>query len=91
VTFKITRHIALAAPADALTLLWPRLEGVRHDDMHFSNLGGITATMSDDPPLSMTRDEWSDTSRRTVLGVLSDLCEEAPELEFDWYAVGRGE
>jgi hypothetical protein len=35
----------------------------------------------------MSQDEWADKCRRAVLEILSDVCERAEELDFDWFAV----
>jgi hypothetical protein len=93
VTFKITHHSGFAAPADALDLLWLRLdcnrEDVRsRDDLRFAKVDAeLRATWREDAPLSMERPEREEFGRRAVLSVLYEVCELAPELESDWYAV----
>ncbi len=85
--FRITRHSGLTPPADALDLLWQRLDG-NHDDVSFARVGGeIRASTGEDAPVSMTRDERADVGRRAVLHVVFDVCDGAPELNSDWYAV----
>lgn len=92
-TFKITHHSGFAAPADALDLLWLRLdcnrEDVRsRDDLRFAKVDAeLRATWREDAPLSMERPEREEFGRRAVLSVLYEVCELAPELESDWYAV----
>ena len=92
-TFRITHHSGFAAPADALDLLWHRLDGRSddiciRDEIWFATAGiEIRATWRGDPPLSMERPEGEEFGRRAVLSVLYEVCELAPELESDWYAV----
>jgi hypothetical protein len=91
VTFKITHHSGFAAPADALDLLWLRLDGNRddvRDDVQFAKVDAeLRATWKADAPLSMERPEREEFGRRAVLSILCEVCERAPELESDWYAV----
>jgi len=87
VKFKITRHSGFAAPADALDLLWQRL-GASRDEVSFAKVGShISATWREDAPVSMERDERVELGRSAVLDIVRDVCERAPELRFDWYAV----
>jgi hypothetical protein len=87
VKFRITRHSGFKAPADALELLWQRLDG-RRDGASFAMVGAeIRATVGDDVPISMTRDERIEVGRLALLEILGDVCEQAPELRFDWFAV----
>jgi len=44
--------------------------------------------MGEDLPASMERDERAEIGRRAVLDIVCDVCESAPELELDWFAVG---
>jgi hypothetical protein len=87
-TYKITRHSTAAAPEDALDLLEQRL-GPRREDISFRRTGSsITATFrDDDAPVAMTRDERTDIGRRAVLKAVGEVCERAPGLQLDWYAV----
>jgi hypothetical protein len=94
VTFKITHHSGFAAPADALDLLWLRLDcnrdGVVRDDdgVQFAKVDAeLRATWREDAPLSMERPEREEFGRRAVLSILCEVCKRAPELESDWYAV----
>jgi hypothetical protein len=93
VTFKITHHSGFAAPADALDLLWLRLECNRDDvrngdDVRFAKVDAeLRATWKADAPLSMERPEREEFGRRAVLSILCEVCERAPELKSDWYAV----
>jgi hypothetical protein len=87
VRFKITRHSGFAPPDDALELLTQRL-GARREDVSFSKVGEeIWAMLEADAPVSMTHDERVDIGRRTVLGVVREVCEGVPELKSDWFAV----
>jgi hypothetical protein len=77
----------MAPPADALDQLWQHL-GTERQEMSFQKLSGeITVTPGADAPVSMTRDERVHIGRRAVLDVLREVCEEAPELRSDWFAV----
>ena len=75
-------------PDDALEMLWEQL-GPRREEVSFAKVGSeIKATVSeDDSPVSMTHDERVDVGRRTVLEVVTDICERAPGLNADWFAV----
>jgi hypothetical protein len=91
VKFRITPHSGTATakrPADALDLLWERL-GTRREETRFAKVGSeIRATWGEGMPASMDRDERAEIGRREVLAILSDVCESAPELKLDWFAVG---
>ncbi|HLM85217.1 MAG TPA: hypothetical protein VK272_03410 [Solirubrobacteraceae bacterium] len=85
--FRITPHSGFALPDDALDLLWARL-GARREEVSFAKVGDeIRATTGEDAPVSMTRDERAEIGRRAVLHVVCDVCERAPELRSDWFAV----
>ncbi|HYB22668.1 MAG TPA: hypothetical protein VED41_02645 [Solirubrobacteraceae bacterium] len=85
--FKITPHSGYRPPADALELLWQRL-GSRRAEVSFAKVGGeITARTGEDAPVSMTRDERSEIGRRAVLDLVEEVCEGAPDLKSDWFAV----
>jgi hypothetical protein len=88
VTFRITPHSGFAAPADALELLWQRLDG-HHDGVLFVKVDDaeIRATWREDAPISMERDEREEIGRRTILDIVLDVCTQAPELRSDWFAV----
>jgi len=91
--FRIIRHSGFAAPADALDLLWLRLDCNRddvrnHDGVRFAKVDAeLRATWREDAPLSMERPEREELGRRAVLSILCEVCEGAPELRSDWYAV----
>jgi hypothetical protein len=88
VKFKITPHSAFKPPDDALELLWTRL-GPRREDVSFVRVGAeIKASLDDDAPVAMTSDERADIGRRAVLAIVLEVCETAPELSSDWFAVG---
>jgi hypothetical protein len=89
VRFAVTRHSGSAAPADAIELLWKRLEGRRFEEVGFSRSGAaIRAVAAEDAPLSMESDERERVGRTAVLGCVQEACEGAPELKYDWFAVG---
>jgi hypothetical protein len=89
VTFRITIHSGSTAPADALDLLWQRLDGYRGGDARFAKVDAqIRATWGEDAPISMERDEREEIGRRAVLDIVCEVCERAPELKSDWFAVG---
>jgi hypothetical protein len=88
---RITPHSGFAAsrrPADAMDLLWERLEAC-HDEASFGRVGHeICATWGEDVPASMDRHERAELGRHAVLRILREVCERPPELELDWFAVG---
>jgi hypothetical protein len=87
VQFKVTRHSGFTPPADALELLWERLDG-KHDEVSFTKVGGeIRAAWEEDAPVTMERDEREEIGRLAVFHLVRDVCEGAPELKLDWYAV----
>jgi RNA:NAD 2'-phosphotransferase (TPT1/KptA family) len=88
VDFAVTRHAAQKAPPDALERLWARIEGRRFEDVTFLRTArDIRAASGHDSPISMERDEREATGRGAVLDCVREICEEAPELPVDWYAV----
>ncbi|HTW41294.1 MAG TPA: hypothetical protein VMD79_03155 [Solirubrobacteraceae bacterium] len=85
--FKITPHSVFDPPDDALELLWVRLAPSR-EEVSFAKVGAlISARTDEDAPVSMTRDERVEIGRRAVLDVVREVCEGAPELKSDWFAV----
>jgi len=85
--FRITRHASASPPEHALDLLAERM-GSRSEDVRFVRIGPmITASLDRDDPVAMTQDERTDIGRREVLGAVADICERAPELKLDWFAV----
>ncbi|HUB73801.1 MAG TPA: hypothetical protein VL979_07175 [Solirubrobacteraceae bacterium] len=89
--FRISPHSAVSPPADALERLWQQL-GPSRDELTFALAGPeIRADTGEDEPVSMTRDERSEIGRRVILAVLGEVCEEAPELQADWFAVSAEE
>jgi hypothetical protein len=94
VEFSITLHsggAGVARPADALDLLWQRL-GAHREEVSFAKVGHeIRAKASKDPPVSTTWDERAEICRRVVLDIVRGVCEQAAELEWDWFAVSSGE
>ena len=88
VRFKVTPHSTFKPPDDAIELLWTRL-GPRHEDVSFARVGAeIKASLEDDAPVAVTRDERVDIGRRAVLAIVLEVCEDSPELRSDWFAVG---
>jgi hypothetical protein len=87
VNFRITRHSAWKAPDNALDLLWERL-GPRREQASFTKTGtDIRARWGADAPISMGRDEREEIARVAILDIVQAVCEQAPELKSDWYAV----
>ncbi len=85
--FRITRHSGFSPPDDALDVLLQRL-GANRDGASFAKVGAeIWATVEADAPVSMTHDERVDIGRRAVLKVVREVCEGAPGLNSDWFAV----
>jgi hypothetical protein len=88
VKFKISRHSGHAAPAEALDLLWPRLEGNNHRDVRFDRPGNeIRATWKGGVQTSVERKVREEIARRAVFDLLCEICDGSPELKSDWYAV----
>jgi hypothetical protein len=91
VKFRISTHAAAhsatSPPADAMELLWKRL-GPRREDATFARVGAdIAATWSGDEHISSSRDERAEVGRHAVLEIVSRVCDGAPELTADWFAV----
>jgi hypothetical protein len=90
VVYRITPHLGSPRPrwdAEAMELLWRRLD-LRRGDTSFSKVGpGITATWQLDAPVPVERDELIELGRLAVLEVVRDVCRRAPELELEWFAV----
>jgi len=87
VEFRISLHSGFAAPANALELLSEQL-GASRDGARFATTGTeIRASLTEDGPVSMERDEREDIGRRAVLEIVREVCERAPVLEPDWFAV----
>jgi hypothetical protein len=85
--FRITRHAGASPPEHALDLLAERM-GRECEDVRFARIGpDITANLDRDDPVAMTQDERTDIGRRAVLGAVAEICERAPELKLDWFAV----
>jgi hypothetical protein len=60
----------------------------RCEEVRFSVSGEeIVASLDSDASVSMAREERVELGRRVVLGALEEVCERAPELRIDWYAV----
>jgi hypothetical protein len=86
-SFRVTRHGAMTPPDHAMSLLSERLPK-RREDVCFSKVGEeIGARLDRDESVSVTRDERVEIGRRAVLNTLAEICERAPELKLDWYAV----
>jgi hypothetical protein len=89
VNFAITRHSGAGAPTDALELLWGALAGQSFEDVAFVRGGfQIRASAGREAPISMERDEREEVGRLAVLACLREVCEGAPELRLEWYAIG---
>jgi hypothetical protein len=85
--FSITRHSGWAAPDNALDMLWERLGARREDTSFAKDDAEIRATWGSDPPSSIDRHEREEVGRAVILEIVRDVCEQAPELKSDWYAV----
>lgn len=85
--FRITRHATASPPDDALDLLTSRI-GKRRDGIRFTRVGSeIRASVEGDEPVAMTLDDRTEIGRRAVLEIVEEVCDRAPELKLDWYAV----
>ena len=70
-----------------MSLLCERLPN-RCEDVCFSmSSGEISASLDREDSVSETNDERVEIGRRAVLGALEEICDDAPELKLDWYAV----
>jgi hypothetical protein len=87
VKFRITLHSGFGAPADAIERLWERL-GTRREEALFARVGAeIRATWGDPANVSSAHDERAEVARLAVLEIVRRVCERAPELKSDWFAV----
>ena len=85
--FRVTRHAAMIPPERAMGLLSERIPR-RHEDVCFTLSGDeIGASLDRDESVSVTSDERVEIGRRAVLDALEEVCERAPALSLDWYAV----
>ena len=85
--FTITRHSGYVPPADAMELLLRHL-GDRRNEVSFALSGAqIIATSEDDEGDAEVREGQIALGRRAVFDIVDEVCESAPELESDWYAV----
>jgi hypothetical protein len=86
--FRITPHTAYGAPVDAIESLWPHLETADVADAAFARSPeGITASWGYDDASRTIREELTVRERREVLEAVCDVCDRAPGLESDWYAI----
>jgi hypothetical protein len=87
VNFRITVHSGWAAPDDALDLLWARL-GPRHEEVPFAKgRSDIRTEWGKDMASSTERHEVEELGRVAILDIVRGVCEDAPELRSDWFAV----
>ncbi|HEV2980850.1 MAG TPA: hypothetical protein VGX51_05425 [Solirubrobacteraceae bacterium] len=88
--YTITPHLGSSRPrwnAEAMDLLWHRLDLSRRDTAFLKVGTEITATWKLDSPIPVERDELVQLGRLAVLEIVRDVCRRAPELEFDWFAI----
>jgi len=70
-----------------MQLLMRRL-GAQRGEVSFAIVGGeIRARLGDDDDDPGTREARAEAGRWTVFELVKDVCERAPELKTDWYAV----
>jgi hypothetical protein len=87
VRFTIAVHAGYGAPPDAIELLAKRL-GSERDEARFTPTGdAIDATWGEEAPVSMASDERAQIGRRALLAILDEVCDDAPELAFEWFAI----
>lgn len=70
-----------------MSLLCERLPHDCEDVCFSMSAGEIGASLDRDDSVSVTQDERVEIGRRAVLGALEEICERAPALKLDWYAV----
>lgn len=87
VEFKITNHSGSSAPEDALDLLYEQLEGMRGSIRFVKRGAEIRTMLRGDTPVSMESDEREEIGRREVLDIVREICDKAPQLKLDWFAV----
>jgi hypothetical protein len=87
VNFGITRHSGFGAPEDALDMLWERLGPKREEASFARGRTEIRATWGVDIPVAMERDEREELGRTAILDIIRGVCEQAPELRLDWFAI----
>jgi hypothetical protein len=88
--YKITPHLGSPRPrwnAEAMDMLWHRLDLSRGDTSFFKAGTQITVTWHLDSRLPVGRDELIQLGRLTILEMVRDVCRRAPELELEWFAV----
>ncbi len=62
--------------------------GAQRDEVSFAIVGAeITARLGDDDGDPATREARAEAGRWVVFELVRDVCERAPELKTDWYAV----
>jgi hypothetical protein len=85
-TFRITRHSGARPPEDAIDQLWERL-GLRHEETTFLRVGSEIRARWGEHEAASARDERVEVGRREVLEIVREVCERAPAIKSDWYAV----
>jgi hypothetical protein len=88
--YKITPHLGSPRPrwnAEAMDLLWHRLDLSRADASFLKVGQEITATWKLESPLPVGQDELLQLGRISICEIVRDVCRRAPELEFEWFAV----
>ncbi len=83
-------------PNNAIDLLWDRLQGIDRpidgpidEEASFARVGRqIWVTWGPDVMASPERLERSEIGRSAVAEMVREACEEAPGLDFGWFAVG---
>jgi hypothetical protein len=90
VRFRISVHAGHGAPPDAIERLAGRL-GPEQEDARFAGGGTeIVATYGEEAPIAMASDERQEIGRLALLKILEEVCETAPDLDFEWFAVSAG-
>jgi len=85
--FRITRHSGHAAPPNAIELLARRL-GAQLGDTSFAVRGAeISATWQGGRQGTSARENLTEIGRWAVFELVRDVCEDAPELNTEWFAV----
>ena len=87
--FRITRHSGHAVPLDALELLLRRLGARRGEVSFMMSRSEIWARWDDGDASSATREAKAEAHRWEIFEIVREACEDARELQVEWFAVSQ--